>query len=62
MAIQDNDFQKRLYEALGMFGQAPADMPVQTVDPVRAERLAFEASQAAPSVAPPADHALSRGL
>lgn len=51
MAIQDDDFQKRLNEALGMFGQAPADMPVQTVDPVRAERLAFEASQAAP-VAP----------
>ena len=51
MAIQDQDFQKRLNEALGMFGQAPADMPVQTVDPVRAERLAFEASQAAP-VAP----------
>ena len=62
MAIQDEDFQKRLNEALGMFGQAPTDMPVQTVDPVRAERLAFEASQAAPvasiaptaSVAPPA--------
>lgn len=56
MAIQDEDFQKRLNEALGMFGQAPADMPVQTVDPVRAERLAFEASQAAPvaSIAPPA--------
>jgi len=52
MAIQDEDFQKRLNEALGMFGQAPADMPVQTVDPVRAERLAFEASQGAPSVAP----------
>ena len=52
MAIQDDDFQKRLNEALGMFGQAPADMPVQTVDPVRAERLAFEASQGAPSVAP----------
>jgi len=45
MAIQDEDFQKRLNEALGMFGQAPADMPVQAVDPVRAERLAFEASQ-----------------
>ena len=56
MATQDEDFQKRLNEALGMFGQAPADMPVQTVDPVRAERLAFEASQAAPvaSIAPPA--------
>tara|TARA_R110001599_G_scaffold205061_1_gene402236 strand:- start:271 stop:2127 length:1857 start_codon:yes stop_codon:yes gene_type:complete len=56
MAIQDEDFQKRLNEALGMFGQAPADMPVQAVDPVRAERLAFEASQAAPvaSIAPPA--------
>ena len=56
MAIQDEDFQKRLNEALGMFGQAPADMPVQTVDPVRAERLAFEASQGAPvaSIAPPA--------
>ena len=52
MATQDEDFQKRLNEALGMFGQAPADMPVQTVDPVRAERLAFEASQGAPSVAP----------
>ena len=51
MAIQDEDFQKRLNEALGMFGQAPADIPVQAVDPVRAERLAFEASQAAP-VAP----------
>lgn len=51
MAIQDDDFQKRLNEALGMFGQAPADIPVQAVDPVRAERLAFEASQAAP-VAP----------
>ena len=56
MAIQDEDFQKRLNEALGMFGQAPADMPVQTVDPVRAERLASEASQGAPvaSIAPPA--------
>ena len=56
MAIQDDDFQKRLNEALGMFGQAPADIPVQAVDPVRAERLAFEASQGAPvaSVAPPA--------
>lgn len=56
MAIQDDDFQKRLNEALGMFGQASADMPVQAVDPVRAERLAFEASQGAPvaSVAPPA--------
>ena len=59
MAIQDEDFQKRLNEALGMFGQAPTDMPVQTVDPVRAERLAFEASQGAPvasiaSIAPTA--------
>jgi hypothetical protein len=56
MATQDEDFQKRLNEALGMFGQAPADIPVQAVDPVRAERLAFEASQGAPvaSVAPPA--------
>ena len=52
MAIQDDDFQKRLNEALGMFGQAPADMPVQTVDPVRAERLAFEASQGAPATSP----------
>ena len=51
MAIQDDDFQKGLNKALGMFGQAPADIPVQAVDPVRAERLAFEASQAAP-VAP----------
>ena len=52
MAIQDEDFQKRLNEALGMFGQAPADMPVQAVDPVRAERLAFEASQGAPATSP----------
>ena len=52
MAIQDDDFQKRLNEALGMFGQAPADMPVQAVDPVRAERLAFEASQGAPATSP----------
>jgi hypothetical protein len=56
MAIQDDDFQKRLNEALGMFGQAPTDIPVQAVDPVRVERLEFESPQGAPvaSVAPPA--------
>ena len=52
MATQEElEFQALLNQAMAGAGQAPSDMPVQTVDPVRAERLAFEASQAAP-VAP----------
>ena len=57
MATQEElEFQALLNQAMAGAGQAPSDMPVQAVDPVRAERLAFEASQAAPvaSVAPPA--------
>ena len=57
MATQEElEFQALLNQAMAGAGQAPADMPVQAVDPVRAERLAFEASQGAPvaSVAPPA--------
>ena len=54
MATQEElEFQALLNQAMAGAGQAPADMPVQAVDPVRAERLAFEASQGAP-VAPPA--------
>ena len=56
MATQEElEFQALLNQAMAGAGQAPSDMPVQAVDPVRAERLAFEASQAAPvaSIAPP---------
>jgi len=49
MATQEElEFQALLNQAMAGAGQAPADMPVQAVDPVRAERLAFEASQGAP--------------
>jgi hypothetical protein len=49
MATQEElEFQALLNQAMAGAGQAPSDMPVQAVDPVRAERLAFEASQAAP--------------
>lgn len=57
MATQEElEFQALLNQAMAGAGQAPSGMPVQTVDPVRAERLAFEASQGAPvaSIAPPA--------
>jgi len=57
MATQEElEFQALLNQAMAGAGQAPSDMPVQAVDPVRAERLAFEASQGAPvaSIAPPA--------
>jgi len=53
MATQEElEFQALLNQAMAGAGQATSDMPVQAVDPVRAERLAFEASQGAPSVAP----------
>jgi hypothetical protein len=46
MATQEElEFQALLNQAMAGAGQAPSDMPVQAVDPVRAERLAFEASQ-----------------
>jgi len=52
MATQEElEFQALLNQAMAESGQSPSGMPVQAVDPVRAERLAFEASQAAP-VAP----------
>ena len=52
MATQEElEFQALLNQAMAGAGQVPSDMPVQAVDPVRAERLAFEASQGAP-VAP----------
>lgn len=52
MATQEElEFQALLNQAMAGSGQAPTGMPEQAVDPVRAERLAFEASQAAP-VAP----------